>query len=214
MRRTRKNPNLSKQYWIGYCRKSTDSEDKQIHTLQDQTKMIQEYYATLDDRGECPLQLLQEAQSAYRTGRPIFKQMISMAERGEVRGVIVVHPNRISRNHADTGTFVQLLVDGMIRSMNTTDGKCYTGADSNDIFMLSVEGVMSWKDSKDKGTRILKAMEARAAEGRHMGRVRVGYLTVCNPDGSRRLEMDEVRAPLIRRLFQMAVTGSYSITDL
>jgi DNA invertase Pin-like site-specific DNA recombinase len=204
------------RYWIGYPRKSTDSEDKQVYTLQDQAAMIQAYYdrLPLGERQHRPLRILQEARSAYHPGRPVFNSILQMASRGEVHGLIVVHPNRISRNHADSGSFVQRLVDRQIACLDTTTGKRYTGADSNDIFMLTLEGAMSWKDSRDKGDRILQAMKMRAAEGRHMGKVRIGYRSVFRPDGTKVLEIEPDRGPLIRRLFELAAAGTYSTQDL
>ena len=80
--------------------------------------------------------------------------------------------------------------------------------------MLTLENAISWKDSKDKGDRILAAMRMRAQEGKHMGPVRIGFLHVCRPDGTRVLEWDPVRAPLIRRLFELCATGVYSLMQL
>lgn len=201
------------QYWVGYCRKSTDTEDKQVHTLADQAKMIEAHYQDISNRLDHPLMMMEEAQSAYRPGRAVFTRILQMADLGQVVGLIVVHPNRVSRNHADSGAFVQRMVDGRIRFLATTPGKCYTGQDSNDIFMLTLEGAMSWKDSRDKGDRIRQAMVMRAAEGRHMGPVRIGYQSVCRPDGSKMLELTEA-APFVRKLFELAATGAYSILHL
>jgi DNA invertase Pin-like site-specific DNA recombinase len=216
MARQKKPTQARSRYWVGYCRKSTDSEDKQVHTLQDQAALIRAHYDRLPllDRDGSPLQLLEEACSAYHPGRPVFDAILRKADRGEVRGVIVVHPNRVSRNHADSGAFVQRLVDGQIGSLDTTGGKRYTGADSNDIFMLTLEGAMSWKDSRDKGDRILQAMRMRAVEGRHMGPVRLGYRVVYRPDGSRVLEIVPELAGSIRRLFDLAAAGAHSTQDL
>jgi site-specific DNA recombinase len=216
MTRAHRRPQAKECFWIGYCRKSTESEDKQIFTLRDQAAMIQDYYDRLpgEERESRPLRLLQEAQSAYRPGRLVFGKILQLASRGAVYGVIVVHPNRISRNHSDSGAFVQRLVDRQIVCLDTTGGKRYTGADSNDIFMLTLEGAMSWKDSRDKGDRILQAMRTRAAEGKKMGPVPIGYRSVYRPDGTRVLEVEADRAPLVRRLFELAATGSYSTQDL
>ena len=216
MPRKKKPQRAAKRFWLGYCRKSTDSEDKQVFTLQDQATLIREYYdrLPLPERAECPLVLQEEARSAYHPGRPVFDQVLRMADAGQLRGVIVVHPNRLSRNHADSGSFVQRLVDGQIGCLDTTGGKRYTGRDSNDIFMLTLEGAMSWKDSRDKGERILQAMRMRAAEGRHMGPVRLGYEVQYQPDGTRVLALVPNTADRIRRLFELAATGAYSIKDL
>src|ERR1051325_8054125 len=215
MARTRRKQPATTQWWIGYCRKSTDTEDKQVNSLQDQAAMVSQYYARLPDAERLyPLRILEEAQSAYHPGRPIFSDIMHSADRGEVRGLIVVHPNRVSRNHADSGAFVQRLVEGAIPSLDTTSGKRYTGDDSNDIFMLTLEGAMSWKDSRDKGDRILQAMRMRAAEGRHMGPVRLGYRVVYRPDGTRGLQIEPERAERVGRLSELAAGETYSVQDL
>lgn len=215
MARIKKQRPVTAQWWIGYCRKSTDSEDKQVNSLQDQATMIADYYARLSEvERQHPLRLLQEAQSAYHPGRPVYGDIMRMADKGEVRGLIVVHPNRVSRNHADSGAFVQRLVEGTIASLDTTTGKRYTGADSNDIFMLTLEGAMSWKDSRDKGDRIRQAMRLRAAEGKHMGLVRIGYQSVYRPDGTVSLEVVPEIAAQIRHIFELAGTGTYSLRML
>lgn len=206
----------SQQYWIGYCRKSTETEDRQIHSLEDQAALVRAYYDRLppEEKANRPLKLFEEAKSAYRPGRPVFGQILRMATRGAVWGVIVVHPNRISRNHTDSGAFVQHLVDAQIECLDTASGKRYTGADSNDIFMLTLEGAMSWKDSRDKGDRILVSMHNRAREGRYMTRPPLGYRIVYQQDGSKSLQVDPRKAPAIRTLFDLAATGSHSLEDL
>ena len=219
MPRTKKPKKASKQYIIGYARKSTDTEDKQIHSLKDQEKIIRMHYLNLSDeeRHLHPLLFLNESKSAYRTGRPEFTKMIDMARRGEVKGVIVIHANRISRNPHDSGVFAQHLVEEQIHFLDIANSKRYTASDSNAIFMLTLENAMSWKDSRDKGDRIRQAMKLRSSEGRHMGPVRIGY----------RIKLDEIKGkihksleivpeyePLIIRLFEIAATGHYSLRDL
>jgi len=123
MPRTRKILKAAKQCILGYARKSTDTEDKQVHSLDDQEKFIRDHYKSLSiEEQKHPLRILRESHSAYRAGRPIFGDMMRMIDRGEVYGVIAIHPNRISRNHEDSGTFVQRLVDGHISFLDATHG--------------------------------------------------------------------------------------------
>jgi len=218
MPRKRKNKKAQTQYWIGYCRKSTDAEDKQIHSLNDQKQMIEDYYKALPDAEKegRPLLLKSEAKSAYHVGRPVFNEIMAMANAGQVLGIIVVLPNRLSRNHQDTGSFIQKLVDGQISFLETTvSKKRYTAADSNDIFMLTLEGAMSWKDSRDKGDRVREAMIQRfKQDARPMGPVRMGYKKSFKPDGTKTVEVVPEVASSVLRLFQMADTGTYSYHQL
>ena len=63
-----------------YARKSTDTEDKQVLSVQSQLTEVREYARRekLDVVGE-----LQEARTAKKPGRPIFDEMIRRIEKGE-----------------------------------------------------------------------------------------------------------------------------------
>ena len=185
--------------------------------------MDTDYYNSLpevDKQGRPFLLLEPERRSAFKpTNRPVFKQLLDMAERGEVYGVIAVHYNRISRNHLDTGQFVQRLADGQItRFDSVTDRRQYTGQDTSAIFMLSIEAANGWKDSSDKGKIISQRMELRAGEGKHMGRKPFGFLRgiELRPDGSefRTTIHDPERLPHVIEIFRMASTGTYSLADI
>lgn len=208
-----------KQYWVAYARKSSEEEDRQVHTLEDQEKMHKEYYAQFSqDEKQYPLLLLSEAKSAFHPGRPVFNQIMEMIERGEVHGVMVVQANRISRNPKDSGAFVQKLVEGKITNLDTTiEKRRYNASDSNMILMLMMEGAMSWKDSKDKSVRVGKAMSDRAAEGKHMGRKSFGFKPnpiVVNGKVKRSTAVDDERLPHAITLYHMASTGAYSLREL
>ncbi len=208
------------QYVIAVCRKSRDREDKQVQSLPDQEKINTEHYNKLpkEIRGKHPLKIVSIAKTAFEPDQPYLLELCAMADRGEVYGVQSVFENRISRNHEDTGRFVQRLCDGRIPYFETTSGKRYTGQNSGEIFMLCLEGAMSWKDSKDKGTIVLQRMELRAAEGKHMGRKPFGFLRgmELRSDGSevRTTIPDPERLPYVIEMYRMASTGTYSLTDL
>jgi site-specific DNA recombinase len=220
MPRKRKIKKASTQYWIGYARKSSDTEDKQIHSIDDQKAMINKHYKELleEEKKDKKLIILEETRSAFSVGRPIFSQMMKMAEEGKVHGVIVVQPNRISRNHYDSGVFNQNLVDGKIECLDTTLGKRYTKSDTNDIFMLTLEGAMGWKDSADKGARSLASMQSRALEGKVQGPVRLGYRNTCIVENGKIIEksVEIVKdiEPKILALFKWADTGEFSYDKL
>ena len=206
----------AKRYWIGYCRKSTDSEDNQVYSLEDQEKLVREYYAKMsDDEQKHELLILSESRSAFKpNNRPEFDRMLQMAQKNEVQGVIVFHANRISRNHEESGKFVQALTDGKFEKLITTDGRFYTANDTNTIFMLCLEGAVGWKDSKDKGAAILRGMIGGAKRGNSMGPTRIGYKRFITPDGKRTKILDEENARIIKQLFIIAANGVLSVKAL
>src|SRR5947199_238114 len=86
--------------YIIYCRKSSESDERQIQSLGDQINTIMPFVQQkgLSIVGEP----LQESKSAKSPGRPLFNQMVNMIEKGKANGIILLNPTRLSRNTVDT----------------------------------------------------------------------------------------------------------------
>ena len=74
-----------------YARKSTDTEDKQVLSIQSQLNEVREF---AKKEGVEILLEFQEARTAKSPGRPIFNEMIKRIEKGEASGIITWHPDR------------------------------------------------------------------------------------------------------------------------
>ncbi|MBI3332219.1 recombinase family protein [Candidatus Peregrinibacteria bacterium] len=214
----------TKQYWVLYARKSSDDLKKQQMSLPDQVKKGKECYASLpeEERRQHPLKVLRpESGSAFKPNpkkRLSFQELLRMAERGEVYGVLAAQFNRISRNPADTGAFLQHMKNGTIQYFVTTVGdKWHSGKNSSDLFMLGVDGGIGCKDSQDKGDVIRDRMTVRASEGKRMGWAATGFKNKAIVEGAKvtkSVEIDAGKAPKILRIFQIADTGIYSLAQL
>ena len=97
------------KYFI-YCRKSSESEDRQILSIQSQLSELQKKFAEQVDIKI--VDVYQEAYSAKAPGRPIFNEMLSRIEQGDAHGVIAWAPDRLARNSIDGGRVVYLLDRG------------------------------------------------------------------------------------------------------
>jgi len=220
----KKHITAAKQYWVLYARKSSDDPKKQQMSLADQVEKGKEIYASFpeEERKAHPLKVLRpESGSAYepkQKKRQSFQELLQMAERGEIYGVLSAQFNRISRNPADTGVFLQHMKNGTIHSfVATVGGRCSTGENSSDLFMLGVDGGIGCKDSQDKADVIRDRMTVRASEGKRMGWAATGYKNIAVVDGAKVrkfIEIDEEKAPKILRIFQVADTGIYSLVQL
>ena len=176
---TKKRTSSAPKLTIMYLRKSTDSEDKQIRSLGDQEKMLRELYEGFSpDEKRYQLKVISESRSAYHTGRQGFGEIISLADAGRVYRILVLDPTRLSRNPEDTGRLLQRLADGRIGEVTTAAGKRYNRSDSAQLFMLTLENTMSWKDSADKGVRVSIGITGKAKEGGSIGPAPVGYKNV------------------------------------
>src|SRR3990167_2658669 len=94
------------QKFFLYARKSTDTEDKQVLSIEAQLVELRAQAKTED------LEITEEfieKQSAKMPGRPIFNELINRIEAGEANGILAWHPDRLARNSVDGGKIIYLL---------------------------------------------------------------------------------------------------------
>ena len=124
--------------YIVYCRKSTESEDRQILSLSAQKRELDAIVAKekLQVVGEYA-----ESGSAYKAGRPGFNEMLQRIQDGEADAILTWAYNRLARNPLDGGMVVYLLDSRVLKAIKTPTG--YTDGTGNSKFMLQMEFAMS-----------------------------------------------------------------------
>jgi site-specific DNA recombinase len=117
-----KNNNDKITYFL-YARKSSESEDRQIQSIDDQISRLKELANNL---GISIIEILQEAKTAKKPYcRPVFTDMLERIEKGEAQGILCWQINRLSRNPVDSGTLGWMLQQGALKSIQTIDREYY-----------------------------------------------------------------------------------------
>src|SRR5262249_9672037 len=119
---------------IIYARKSTESDDRQILSIDSQ---VQELKLLAARRGLHVDEVLPEARSAKARGRPVFAQLMKRVGKGAIASVLCWKIDRLARNHLDHGAVLQALADGTLPRVITPE-RDYT-ADGNDRFLGNFE---------------------------------------------------------------------------
>ncbi|MFH1863166.1 MAG: recombinase family protein, partial [bacterium] len=98
-----------------YARKSTESEERQVLSIDSQIKEMLE----LAERENLEIVAVKrESHSAKETGtRPIFNEIIEEVREGRYNGIITWAPDRISRNAGDLGKVVDLMDAGVLQEI-------------------------------------------------------------------------------------------------
>ena len=190
-----------------YARKSTDTEDRQVQSLDDQVKVMKGIAKREGARiiGEP----LRESKSAKRPdARPVFGELLQEIEDGKIDGIVCWKLDRLSRNPSDSGRIQQLLQDGKLKHILTAE-KSYFPEDNAIVF--SVEAGMSNQYIRELSSNTRRGMQSKAEKGNKPGVPPVGYL---NDRLEKIIIADPDRFTSMRILWDKMLTGTYSMAQL
>ena len=201
---------LIPRYMI-YCRKSSESDERQIQSLPDQITSLSEL---IHQKG---LELigapLQESKTAKIPGRPIFDQLVQMIEDGKINGIVLLNPSRLSRNTVDTGRIIYQMDQGKLLEV-VTPYQTFRN-NPNDKFMLNLLCTQAKLENDNKSVNVRESLKLKAERGVFPGKARPGYKNNHEkPQGLRDISIHPVYFPIMRKLFDLALTGNYSIAML
>ena len=186
--------------YVIYARKSTDSEDRQVVSIESQVKELQLLAAR---QNITVVEVLTESRSAKHPGRPVFGEMMRRIHRGQIRGILCWKMDRLARNHLDHGAILQALADKLLEQIVTTD-RPYT-PDGTDRFIGNFELGMATKYSDDLSQNVKRGIRARLERGWVNHTPRLGYLM--DPMTKEILE-DPERFELVARLLRLTLGGA------
>ena len=100
--------------YLLYARKSSDSEDRQVLSIESQLQELKNY---ANKQGLEVIKVFTETKTAKEPGRQIFNQMLLELEQGRAEGIIAWHPDRLARNSVDGGKVIHLIDQKIITDL-------------------------------------------------------------------------------------------------
>lgn len=201
---------INYKYFL-YARKSSESEDRQMASIEDQIaevkKIAEKYNLNVVD-------IISESKSAKEPGRNGFNSMLQRIYKGEAEGILTWKLNRLARNPIDGGQISWMLQQNIIKHIQTFERE-YNPSDN--VLLMQVEFGMANQYVKDLSLDVKRGMRQKAERGWYpVAILPFGYIH--NPRYF--IGVDDEIVPekeqfeLIKKLWNIFLNGGYSIGEI
>ncbi len=181
-----------------YARKSTESEERQVLSIDSQ---IKEMLQLAEREGLEIVCMKRESHSAKETGqRPVFNEIVEELRQKKYNGILTWAPDRISRNAGDLGKIVDLMDAGCLQEIRTFGQKF--GNNPNEKFLLMILGSQAKLENDNRGVNVKRGLRTRVEMGLWPGVAPLGYLNQKHMDKKCQVIVDPLRAPIVKKMFE------------
>jgi DNA invertase Pin-like site-specific DNA recombinase len=195
---------MSKGYF-SYIRVSTARQGQTGTSLEEQHAAIQAYAKRWN---LSIVREFEEKETAAKSGRPVFRQMLSGLKQSQADGVIIHKIDRSARNLRDWAELGEVIDRGVeVHFANENlDLDSRGGRLSADI-----QAVVAADYIRNLREEVKKGFYGRLKQGFYPMPAPIGYL---DQGAAKPKVLDPVRAPLVRKMFDLYGSGHLSIRQL
>lgn len=165
--------------FVLYARKSTEEDTKQVHSIEDQISVCQEY---ADNAGDINIvEIIKEQKSAkYSRNRPEFMRMLKGIKNGDFDAIIAYAPDRLSRNMLEAGEIIDMLTPtkerGSILLKDLVFPSATFGNDPGGRLSLAVMFSLATQYSEQLSERVTLGHQKNLKRGISSGTPKWGYI--------------------------------------
>jgi site-specific DNA recombinase len=192
-----------------YIRVSDPAQAERSNNLPTQTRKVNDRCTR---EGLAVTKTFTDVDSARTTDRPQFQEMLAYCRKhkGKVTHVVFADLSRLARNVAD-----QSVTLATFKQLGIIPISCDEAIEDTAAGKLSVNllGVVNQFFSDNLSERIRFRMSAGVQQGRWLWLAPIGYLNI-KENGASSLRVDESRAELIRKAFELVAPRSYTLEQV
>ena len=204
-----KKSDQTKTKYFAYCRKSSEDSQRQIASIGDQKNSLGKLIES--EKLELARDPFTEEKSAKDPGRPVFNEMLDRIEKGEANALLCWDIDRLYRNPVDEGRLRWMLQKGVVRVIRTPYRQFYP---EDAGLLMGVEGGRATDYVIRLSKNVKRGLNGKAMRGWRPSGGPIGYLNVGTEKGSKTIAIDPERFELIRKMWDMFLTGSYSVSKI
>ena len=194
---------------IIYVRVSSKEQEREGFSIPAQKKFLNEYAV---NKGLIVIKVFEESESAKAAGRSQFKAMLQyLAEHHEIEHLLVEKTDRLYRNLKDYNLLdpadwphlsIHLAKENEVLSKDSR---------SHQKLIHGIKVLMAKNYSDNLSEEVQKGMNQKAHQGLWPSCAPLGYI---NNRENHTIEPDPKQGPIIRKGFELAATGQYSLAKL
>ncbi len=202
--------NNQKVKYIIYARKSTEDDTRQVQSIDDQIYRLEKLAKELDYK---IVSKFTESKSAKDPDKRVeFYKVLKEIESGRADGILCWKLDRLSRNPVDNGRVQWMLQKGIIKVIRTIEREYFP---ENAGLLFSVESGMATQYVMDLSKNVIRGHDAKLRKGVFPNRPQIGYINFRNNEtGESYIEKDPERYELVRKMWDLMLTGNYSANKI
>ncbi len=204
MNRKNNSKNTSPMITALYCRLSLeDGKDNESMSISNQ-KLLLKDYAEKNGMFNCEF-YVDDGFTGRNFKRPAFQRMISDIEAGRISCVITKDLSRLGRNYIESGSYMEVFFPKHnVRYIAITDN--YDSLNKQEMDIAPFKNILNDMYSRDISKKVLAGRMTRSRQGKFCGgQPPLGLMR--DPDDNGHLIIDPKTAPIIRRIFDLALDG-------
>lgn len=194
---------------VGYVRVSSKEQEQEGFSIDAQKDLLNEYAI---NKGLSLTKVFEESESAKASGRTQFKAMLKyLADHKEVTHLLVEKTDRLYRNFSDYGLldpstwphlYIHLVKESEVLSKESK---------SHQKLVHGLKVLLAKNYIDNLSEEVQKGLNEKAQQGLWPSCAPIGYI---NNRESHTIEPDPKQGYLVRRAFELASTGQYSLSKL
>ncbi len=191
-----------------YIRVSTDEQATEGYSLDNQRRACREYAV---NKGYVVKGIfIDDGRSGRTANRPEFQEMLDKLKEKQAEAVVIYKIDRFARNITDFSRIRKEFIEAGIDFHSVIEGDLSNGSS---LIANIFASVAEW-ESEVNGKRTKDALEQKFRTGWQPTPPPIGYRSVGGEKEKKTCEPDPYTAPVIKELFGLYATGSYSLWEL
>src|SRR3989344_4519355 len=196
-----------------FCRVSSKEQEETGYSLPAQEKYLRDYAQKNKFNVEKVFAVSESASGKIQS--KVFNEMVTYIRKNNIAVIIVETTDRLTRNFADVPTIDKWVLEDENNQIHLAKEGCILNKNSksHEWFMWRVKVATAEYYVRLLSENVKKGQKEKIAQGILPTKPPMGYKTI-GEQGHKIHVIDEQKAPLIRKMFDLYASGDYSIKRL